>query len=246
MDSFQGTERFSLRRRLGSGGFGVVYEALDRENGAVVALKVLSQKNPASLYAFKQEFRSLVDIVHPNLATLYELFADGDHWFFTMELVPGRDFLSHVRAESPAHRVALSGLRRSDTVNSALSAKNLDRSSDGDSYKDSDRSDALSSPSPGSAHSATAMLANTLEATPEQLLLGISASMQPSDSPRDRASESEPLPSVAAPLTFHLPSLHSALTQLLEGLQALHEAGKVHRDIKPSMGGIDGERALKF
>ncbi len=96
-----GGDRFQIRRCLGSGGFGTVYEAFDRKRSAVVALKVLRRTSPSELYRFKQEFRSLTEIVHPNLVTLYELLCEKDRWFFTMELVPGDDFLSHVRLDSP-------------------------------------------------------------------------------------------------------------------------------------------------
>jgi hypothetical protein len=34
---------------------------------------------------------------HPNLIQLHELFADGDLWYFTMELVPGVTFLEYLR-----------------------------------------------------------------------------------------------------------------------------------------------------
>jgi serine/threonine protein kinase/tetratricopeptide (TPR) repeat protein len=77
---------------------GVVYEAIEHASGAHVALKMLPAADPHALFGFKNEFRSLAALVHDNLVSLYELVAEGDQWFFTMELVDGVDFLSHVRA----------------------------------------------------------------------------------------------------------------------------------------------------
>ena len=94
---FAGTERFEIVRRLGAGGMGVVYEALDRERNARVALKTLSSLNAQGILLFKKEFRALQDVQHPNLISLGELIEERGQWFFTMELVRGVDFMSYVR-----------------------------------------------------------------------------------------------------------------------------------------------------
>jgi len=96
---FTGTERFTILKRLGSGGFGVVYEAFDHERQRKVALKVPHEANAFNIYMVKQEFRALADVTHPNLVSLYELLAQGPDWFFTMELVEGPDFHRRLRPE---------------------------------------------------------------------------------------------------------------------------------------------------
>jgi eukaryotic-like serine/threonine-protein kinase len=99
---FPGNARFQIERCLGSGGMGVVYEALDRERNEVVALKTIRWTDPTAIYRLKREFRTLVGMVHPNLVALYELFGEADEWYFTMELVPGCRFLEFVRPDGLA------------------------------------------------------------------------------------------------------------------------------------------------
>src|SRR5688572_3152358 len=94
--------RFQIQRRLGVGSFGVVYEALDKLNQTVVALKELISVDPASVSRFKSEFRMMADLHHPNLVVLHELFAADGRWFYTMDLIRGTDFRRYVRPSSAA------------------------------------------------------------------------------------------------------------------------------------------------
>lgn len=109
---FAGTSRFAVQRQIGAGGMGVVYEVFDRERDARVALKVLPYADPSALIRFKREFRSLTSILHPNLVELYELFADGEQWFFTMEAIDGVDLLTWVRPAALDHARLRQSLRQ--------------------------------------------------------------------------------------------------------------------------------------
>jgi serine/threonine protein kinase/tetratricopeptide (TPR) repeat protein len=62
-----------------------------------VALKTMNRVSATALLRFKQEFRSLLDVAHPNLVTLHELICDGKNWFLTMELLDGVDLLRYIR-----------------------------------------------------------------------------------------------------------------------------------------------------
>src|SRR5438876_4375075 len=97
---FAGTARFEVVRCLGAGGMGVVYEAYDRERQMRVALKTLRSLSADGLLRFKKEFRDFLDLAHPNLISLGELFSEGQDWFFTMELIDGVCFSAWVRPDA--------------------------------------------------------------------------------------------------------------------------------------------------
>ncbi|HEY2512653.1 MAG TPA: protein kinase [Polyangiaceae bacterium] len=93
--------RYEIRSVLGRGGNGVVYEAFDSQDRALVALKTIAHPLADDLFRLKQEFRALADIHHPNLVRYGELACERGQWFFTMELVRGRDFRDYVCPRSP-------------------------------------------------------------------------------------------------------------------------------------------------
>lgn len=92
------SNRYEIHSQMGGGADGLVYRAFDLERNAVVALKSLRFHDAVDLFNLKTEFRSLADIYHPNLVELYELVAEPDRCFYTMELVNGTDFVSYVRS----------------------------------------------------------------------------------------------------------------------------------------------------
>ncbi len=84
--------RYQVVETLGEGGMGVVYLVDDRTAGDRAALKVLTGRRTAEdILRFKQEFRALTRLHHPNLCEVrdYGVTPDGAP-FFTMEVVPGR------------------------------------------------------------------------------------------------------------------------------------------------------------
>ena len=100
MDSmpFEETGRYRQLGVLGRGSMGSVYRALDTSSGRTLAIKTLDTLEPDFVFGLKKEFRALAGLSHPNLVELYELVADSDRCFFTMELIEGTPFGEHLDA----------------------------------------------------------------------------------------------------------------------------------------------------
>jgi hypothetical protein len=79
--------RFRIRDRIGSGGMGTVYRALDERLGREVALKEI----PGAITSrASREAKAAARLNHPCVATLYELATDGRRTILVSELARGR------------------------------------------------------------------------------------------------------------------------------------------------------------
>ena len=90
--------RYVLRRRIGAGGMGVVYAADDPELGREVAIKLLRPDRlsgqPEARARIIREARAMARISHPNVITVFDAGAAGEHVFIAMELVRGQSLRS--------------------------------------------------------------------------------------------------------------------------------------------------------
>src|SRR3990172_2691948 len=83
---------------------GTVWRVLDRASGVEGALKALAPTSAEALHRFKNEFRVLQHLHHPNLIHLGELTEIGGTWFYTMERIDGVDFMGFVAAPAGSAR----------------------------------------------------------------------------------------------------------------------------------------------
>ncbi len=146
--------RYEILHELGAGGMGVVYEALDKETGRRVALKTLVKISASAILRFKQEFRGLADIDHPNLVRLYELQEAKGIWFYTMELVEGQDLLCYVRGTS-RHPSTLTGPNSPSSRLASIEASPIPPAVTGPSSMTASSEDTLASGNISSSSSGT-------------------------------------------------------------------------------------------
>jgi serine/threonine-protein kinase len=105
-----GTEIASYRilEKLGQGGMGVVYKAVDTGLDRMVAMKVLNpdlSKSPELVERFRAEARAQANLNHTNLATLYAFMVHQGTAIMVMEFVEGETFAQMIRRRGPIPEV---------------------------------------------------------------------------------------------------------------------------------------------
>jgi serine/threonine protein kinase len=86
-------QRYELKARIGVGGMGEVFSALDRVRGEEIAIKVLLPhllQHSAAQQRFAAEAKISIELAHPNIVNVFDLQREGEYRFLTMELLEGR------------------------------------------------------------------------------------------------------------------------------------------------------------
>ena len=84
-------DRYRIVSQLGSGGMGMVYEAVDLRLGHQVAVKQTLSASQDLCKQFKHEARLMASLNHPALPRVSDYFTDENYEFLIMQYIDGAD-----------------------------------------------------------------------------------------------------------------------------------------------------------
>src|SRR5918911_1378024 len=87
-------DNYRILEKLGAGGQGDVYKAVDKRLGRSVVIKVLPPDltvKEANLKRFEREARLASSLDHPNICTIYDLGEEGNVHYIAMQYIEGRN-----------------------------------------------------------------------------------------------------------------------------------------------------------
>ncbi|HPS41276.1 MAG TPA: serine/threonine-protein kinase [Anaerolineaceae bacterium] len=96
--------RYEIIRKIGEGGFGIVYEARDTVLDRTVAVKQLRaelSQIPEYLELFKREFRLMTNLSHPNINRLFDTFEEDGRYYIVMDYMPNGSLADKLKDGKP-------------------------------------------------------------------------------------------------------------------------------------------------
>lgn len=83
--------RYQIVRQVGKGGLGAVFEAVDNELNARVAIKEMLRVSPEAQDAFAHEAKLLANLDHPMLPSVTDRFTEGGSHYLVQKYITGDD-----------------------------------------------------------------------------------------------------------------------------------------------------------
>lgn len=126
---------FKITSRLGAGGMGTVYEALQLSLNRTVAIKILAPLWSADdelIKKFEQESQVIARLHHPNIVQVFGAGFERGYHFYVMELIDGKEISQQAikrcyPTESLSRAVAKIGLQATQALAYAHACKVLHR-----------------------------------------------------------------------------------------------------------------------
>ena len=102
---------YEIKREVGRGGMGVVYEGYDKRLDRIVAIKVVDvpaldpnmshEQVDELIQRFKLEAKAIAKLTHPNIVNVYDYGEENDRHYMVMEFLQGRSFQQLISASAP-------------------------------------------------------------------------------------------------------------------------------------------------
>ena len=90
------TDYYKIKRIIGEGGFGKVYEVQNKVSSHSYACKKVSKANVIDLEKFKNEISIMSKADHPNIVKLYEIYESNRSLYLIMELCRGGELFKRI------------------------------------------------------------------------------------------------------------------------------------------------------